>query len=108
MPHKKKISSDRVRGQLKGAGLRAKKNLGQNFLVNEAVRDNIIEAAGLSAGDTVIEVGPGLGVLTEKLASQAGRVIAVELDDNLAARLSEGRKHSQARSRGREREKRQG
>jgi 16S rRNA (adenine1518-N6/adenine1519-N6)-dimethyltransferase len=77
-----------VRGQLKGAGLKARKSLGQNFLVNDNVRDNIIEAAGLSAGDTVIEVGPGLGILTEKLASHAGRVIAVELDDSLAERLT--------------------
>jgi len=88
LPHKEKNSADRVRGQLKGAGLKAKKSMGQNFLVNEAVRDSIVEAAGLSDGDTVIEVGPGLGVLTEKLASQAGRVIAVELDDNLAERLT--------------------
>lgn len=87
MPHKERISSDRVRGQLRGAGLRARKSLGQNFLVNEAVRDSIIEAAGLSDADTVIEVGPGLGALTEKLAAQAGRVIAVELDDSLAERL---------------------
>ncbi len=77
-----------MRGQLKGAGLKARKSLGQNFLVNDNVRDNIIEAAGLSAGDTVIEVGPGLGILTEKLASHAGRVIAVELDDSLAERLT--------------------
>ena len=77
-----------MRGQLKGAGLKARKSLGQNFLVNDNVRDNIIEAAGLSAGDTVIEVGPGLGILTEKLASHAGRVIAVELDDSLAQRLT--------------------
>jgi 16S rRNA (adenine1518-N6/adenine1519-N6)-dimethyltransferase len=87
LPYKKRNSTDRVRGQLKGAGLKARKSLGQNFLVNEAVRDSIIEAAGLSAGDTVIEVGPGLGILTERLASQAGRVIAVELDDSLAERL---------------------
>lgn len=77
-----------MRSQLKGAGLKARRSLGQNFLVNEAVRDSIIEAAGLSAGDTVIEVGPGLGILTEKLASYAGRVIAVELDDSLAERLA--------------------
>lgn len=65
MPHKERFSSDRVRGQLRGAGLKARKSLGQNFLVNEAVRDSIIEAAGLSDADTVIEVGPGLGALTE-------------------------------------------
>jgi 16S rRNA (adenine1518-N6/adenine1519-N6)-dimethyltransferase len=87
LPHKERFSSDRVRGQLRGAGLKARKSLGQNFLVNEAVRDSIIEAAGLSDADTVIEVGPGLGALTEKLAAQAGKVIAVELDDSLAERL---------------------
>jgi len=87
LPHKERNSTDRVRGQLRGAGLKARKSLGQNFLVNEVVRDSIIEAAGLSAGDTVIEVGPGLGMLTEKLASKAGRVVAVELDDSLAERL---------------------
>lgn len=88
MPHKGRDSTDRVRGQLRGSGLKARKSLGQNFLVNEAVRDCIIESASLSARDTVIEVGPGLGVLTEKLALQAGRVIAVELDDSLAERLT--------------------
>lgn len=88
MPHKERNSTDKVRGQLRGAGLKARRSLGQNFLVNESVRDSIIEAAGLSAGDTVIEVGPGLGILTEKLASLAGRVIAVELDNSLAERLT--------------------
>jgi len=88
LPHKERNSTDKVRGQLRGAGLKARRSLGQNFLVNESVRDSIIEAAGLSAGDTVIEVGPGLGILTEKLASLAGRVIAVELDNSLAERLT--------------------
>ncbi|MCX6001858.1 MAG: 16S rRNA (adenine(1518)-N(6)/adenine(1519)-N(6))-dimethyltransferase RsmA [Chloroflexi bacterium] len=87
MPHKARDSTAKVRGQLKGAGLKAKKSLGQNFLVNEDIRDSIVEAAALSAGDTVIEVGPGLGILTEKLAAHAGKVVAVELDDGLAGRL---------------------
>jgi 16S rRNA (adenine1518-N6/adenine1519-N6)-dimethyltransferase len=68
-------------------GLKAKKRLGQNFLVDESVRDAIIEAASISAEDTIVEVGPGLGVLTEKLAALAGRVVAVELDENLSTRL---------------------
>ena len=87
MPHKERRSTARVHSQLKNAGLRARKNLGQNFLVDENVRDSIIEAAGLSKDDIVLEVGPGLGVLTEKLAASAARVIAVELDDGLAMRL---------------------
>ena len=68
--------------------MKARRSLGQNFLVNEAVRDCIIEAACLSLADTVIEVGPGLGMLTKSLASRAGRVIAVELDDGLAERMT--------------------
>ena len=87
MPHKDRRSTAKVHSQLKNAGLRARKNLGQNFLVDENVRDSIIEAAGLSKDDTVLEVGPGLGALTEKLAAGAARVIAVELDDGLALRL---------------------
>jgi 16S rRNA (adenine1518-N6/adenine1519-N6)-dimethyltransferase len=60
---------------------------GQNFLIAENVYDEIIKAAGLSKEDTVLEVGPGLGFLTAKLAKAAGKVIAVELDDKLAAYL---------------------
>ncbi|MEE8204881.1 MAG: rRNA adenine dimethyltransferase family protein, partial [Dehalococcoidales bacterium] len=65
-------------------GLRAKKGLGQHFLVDEGALGSILDAAQLTAGDTVIEVGPGLGVLTGELAGRAGRVVAVELDDRLA------------------------
>jgi 16S rRNA (adenine1518-N6/adenine1519-N6)-dimethyltransferase len=73
--------------RLQGEGLRARKRLGQNFLVDESVRDAIIESAGISAEDTVVEVGPGLGVLTERLVALARRVIAIELDEKLAFRL---------------------
>lgn len=64
--------------------LRARKRLGQHFLVDEEVLQDILEAAQLKKSDIVVEVGPGLGVLTRELAKQAGWVIAVELDDNLA------------------------
>jgi len=60
---------------------------GQNFLVNEGVYDDIIQAADLRADDVVLEVGPGLGFLTRKLAEKVQKVIAVELDDVLAALL---------------------
>ena len=66
---------------------RPKKSLGQHFLTDEAVLERIISAAGLSSRDTVIEVGPGLGILTEALAKQGARVIAVELDSKLVALL---------------------
>lgn len=69
--------------QLAGLGIRPKKGLGQNFLVDPAHRARIVAAADLQPADTVLEVGPGPGVLTELIAQQAGRVLAVELDDRL-------------------------
>ena len=69
--------------------LRARKRLGQHFLINEGVLETILETAELTPADVVIEVGPGLGVLTRELAQAAGWVIAVELDDKLAALLKE-------------------
>jgi 16S rRNA (adenine1518-N6/adenine1519-N6)-dimethyltransferase len=68
---------------------RAKKSLGQHFLIDSGVLRKIVEAAELSPQDTVLEVGPGLGVLTSELAKRAGRVIAVELDDNLSVLLKQ-------------------
>jgi 16S rRNA (adenine1518-N6/adenine1519-N6)-dimethyltransferase len=66
---------------------KAKKSLGQHFLIDSGVLHKIVEAADISPEDTVIEVGPGLGVLTAELAKRAKNVIAVELDDNLAGTL---------------------
>ena len=57
--------------------------LGQNFLQDEKALQNIINSADLSQTDFVIEIGPGKGVLTEKLAEKVGQVIAIELDDKL-------------------------
>ena len=68
---------------------RAKKSLGQHFLVDRRVLGRIIEAADLSPDDVVLEVGPGRGFLTRALAERAGRVVAVEMDENLADRLAE-------------------
>jgi 16S rRNA (adenine1518-N6/adenine1519-N6)-dimethyltransferase len=69
--------------QLSTLGIHPKKSLGQNFLVDPTHRARIVAAAGLTPNDTVLEVGPGPGVLTELIAQQAGRVVAVELDDRL-------------------------
>ena len=68
---------------------RARKSLGQNFLVDGGVRSRIVSAADLSPGDTVVEVGPGRGFLTRALAKRAGSVVAVELDAALAVSLEE-------------------
>ena len=63
--------------------IKAKKSLGQNFLKDADVLGRIIKAANLSQEDTVIEIGPGQGALTELLAGACKKVIAIELDDRL-------------------------
>jgi 16S rRNA (adenine1518-N6/adenine1519-N6)-dimethyltransferase len=78
-----------TRTLLRRYNLRAKKGLGQNFLVDDAVLDSIIAAADLKPTDTIIEVGPGLGLMTAVLAKNAAWVIAIELDNRLADLLNE-------------------
>jgi 16S rRNA (adenine1518-N6/adenine1519-N6)-dimethyltransferase len=68
---------------------RAKKSLGQNFLKSLAALSQIIVAGDISAEDTILEIGPGKGALTEKLLQHAGRVIAVEKDRALVEYLRE-------------------
>ena len=80
---------DRTKSELRRLDLRAKKGLGQHFLVDEQVLRRLISAAELTPSDTVVEVGSGLGVLTAELAKGAGRVIAVEVDTRMAAALQE-------------------
>lgn len=63
--------------------LRADKKLGQNFLIDESVVRRIVEAAELTNEDTVLEVGPGIGTLTQGLAESGANVVAVELDKRL-------------------------
>ncbi len=63
--------------------IKAKKSLGQNFLKDEFVLNHIIESANLSKDDVVLEIGPGHGALTEKLAAVCKQVIAIELDERL-------------------------
>lgn len=63
--------------------LRADKKLGQNFLIDETVVRRIVEAAELTPEDTVLEVGPGIGTLTQGLAESGADVVAVELDKRL-------------------------
>ena len=76
-----------TRRWLRRFDLKARKGLGQHFLIDGEVLEAILAAAELAPTDTVIEVGPGLGVLTRELARQAGWVIAIELDNKLAAIL---------------------
>ncbi|TAK62369.1 MAG: ribosomal RNA small subunit methyltransferase A [Dehalococcoidia bacterium] len=68
---------------------RAKKRFGQHFLSDANILRRIVDAAELEAADAVLEVGPGLGTLTDVLAERASRVVAVEVDHDLVARLRE-------------------
>ena len=69
--------------------LQPRKGLGQHFLIDEEVLGLITSAAELTSGDVIMEIGPGLGILTRELTRQAGWVIAVELDDKLASLLKQ-------------------
>ena len=66
-----------------------RKKFGQNFLVDDSILDKIIEAADITRDDCVLEIGPGIGTMTQRLAEEAGRVIAVEIDRNLMPILNE-------------------
>ena len=70
--------------------IRPSRTKGQNFLINDKIYDEIVVAAEINQNDTVLEVGPGLGFLTSRLAKVAKKVIAVELDDKLADFLQIG------------------
>lgn len=83
------MTLSRTKRELRRLNLRAKKGLGQHFLVDEQALEKMTSAAQLDPGDTVVEVGPGLGVLTRELAREAGRVIAVEIDPAMVDALKE-------------------
>ncbi|PRX26460.1 16S rRNA (adenine1518-N6/adenine1519-N6)-dimethyltransferase [Orenia metallireducens] len=74
---------------LRKHNLQLKKSLGQNFLIDNNILNKIVETADLTEEDTVIEIGPGIGSLTQKMAETGARVIAVELDDRLIPVLKE-------------------
>jgi len=76
-----------ARRLLRQSGLKARKRLGQNFLTDRNVLGKIIRAAELSADDVVVEVGPGLGILTSALADKVKKVFAIELDTELSTLL---------------------
>lgn len=74
---------------LKKYNISANKSLGQNFLINDSVVDKIVESAEITKNDLVIEIGPGLGNLTEFLLEKAGKVIAIELDQRMLEILND-------------------
>lgn len=92
MEEKKKLNlfSPAVVQQLrKKYGFKNSKSLGQNFIADRNVIENIIEGSGITEDDLVIEIGPGLGVLTAAAAEIAKKVVAIEIDKNLLPILNE-------------------
>lgn len=81
------ISRAELIAELQSAGISAKKSLGQNFLVEPAVLGQIVEVAELGAEDHVLEIGPGLGFLTQYLLSKTSNVVAIEADARLVGLL---------------------
>lgn len=69
--------------------INANKNLGQNFLIDDEVVNNIVSFSNIGPDDLVIEIGPGLGTLTARLLEKANKVIAIELDDKMITILEE-------------------
>lgn len=76
-----------ARALMAAAGVVPKRSKGQNFLVDDRVADRIVGYAGITPGDAVLEVGPGFGILTERLIGTGARLTCVELDPKLAAHI---------------------
>ena len=68
---------------MKKCGIKANKNLGQNFLINSEVVESIVSCSEINKEDMVIEIGPGLGTLTKYLLEKAGKVLCIELDTRM-------------------------
>lgn len=87
---KDKIASvKRVKELLSMYNLKAKKSFGQNFLIKRSVVDEMVDCLDLQESDLVLEIGPGLGAVTEALLEQKSKVVAVELDRDMAHILEE-------------------
>ena len=84
-----RVDAAAVRRTLRAAGLRARSSMSQNFLVDPDVLEAILAEAAAGPGSRVLEIGPGLGILTRGLLDAGAAVTAVELDRGLAAFLSE-------------------
>lgn len=74
---------------MKKYNIKANKNLGQNFLINQEVVEGIVKSSEISKEDLVIEIGPGLGTLTKELLEKAGKVVCIELDSKMVEILKD-------------------
>ncbi len=80
-------TKQQIQAHLAGAGAQPRHKFGQNFMIDQNLVRLIADAASITSEDTLIEVGPGTGTLTEELLSRGARVVAVEIDRDLAAHL---------------------
>ncbi|GAA0367272.1 16S rRNA (adenine(1518)-N(6)/adenine(1519)-N(6)) -dimethyltransferase RsmA [Alkalibacterium iburiense] len=87
--HRDIATPKRTKEILEKYNLSAKKSLGQNFIIDTNILENIVSAGDISDETTVIEVGPGIGALTEQLAKKAKHVFAFEIDDRLLSVLDD-------------------
>ena len=83
------MTPSEIRVALERLGRGANKSLGQHFLIDRAALRAVVDAVHLEAGDRVVEIGPGLGVLTGELLLRGANVISIERDRGLAAWLRE-------------------
>lgn len=82
------MTEDNFKKYLSGLGINPNKTFGQNFLINDLVLHDIIDTAKVSSQDTVLEIGAGIGNLTELLANRAGKVVALEKDEQFRGILN--------------------
>ena len=83
----KLTSPETVKKIMAKSGMKFNKSLGQNFLIDDGVLESIIEASGVDGTCGVIEIGPGIGTLTQALAETAGKIVSIELDRQIAEYL---------------------
>ncbi len=82
-------SASQVKNILANHGIRPKKRLGQNFLIDRNVLDRLLEAAHITPDSRIIEIGPGLGVVSRELAERAGKVVCIDIDSDMEPILRE-------------------
>ena len=87
MPHLAPVTSASIKAALAQAGLSPRHRWGQNFLVNAAALDRIADLIAIDEGEVILEVGPGLGGLTERLLDRGATVVAAEIDPGLCSLL---------------------
>ena len=86
--------SEKIMNRLEKIGISPTKSLGQNFLSDDTTAEKIVDSAGILSDETIMEIGPGLGILTDIIVKRAKRTVLIEKDRAIAGYL-EGRYHDQ-------------